>query len=332
MFQVTLRGSHYEIGKQYGMLLKNIGMEYSKPTDVAIRFAAKVEQEIINFVPELIEEIHGIADGSGFDFEIVRTYALTVGRIPACTIFAIPGQYSVDGHPIFARNYDATPAFQDFTLYRTYPKKHLAHMGCCFDMLVGREDGLNEAGVAIAVAGVHGLYTDKPGVWDHIPIRAVLDHCTSVDQAVVLLKRFPHFWTKNFLVADAKGHIAIVEAANQRISVHHPQNEIGVITNHFVSSSMQPFNNPNRTMPKTHDRLQIIKDWFQQQTNVIQTSQIKNILKNPETGICSNNLETSTQKGFLTIWSWIAKLGKRSFEMATGAPITPSSRFKSYSF
>jgi predicted choloylglycine hydrolase len=332
MFQITLRGSHYEIGRQYGMLLKNKGIEYQRPTDVAIRFAAKVEQKVANLVPELIEEIQGITDGSGFDFEIIRTFALTVGRSPTCTILAIPGQYTVDGRPIFARNYDATPAFQDFTLYRTYPKKHLAHMGCCFDMIVGREDGLNEAGVAIAVAGVHGLYTDAPGVWDHIPLRAVLDHCTSVDQAVALLKQFPHFWTKNFLVADTKGHIAIVEAAQQRISVHYPQNEIGAITNHFVSSSMQPFNDPNRTMPQTYHRLQILKDWFQQQTNVIKISQIKRILKNPKTGICSNNLETSTQKGFLTIWSWLAKLDNRSFEMATGTPITPSSRYKSYSF
>lgn len=332
MFQVTLRGSHYEIGRQYGMLLKNKGRTYPRPTDVAIRFAAKVEQEITNLVPELIEEIQGITDGSGLDFEIIRTFALTMGRSPACTILAIPGQYTVDGHSIFARNYDATPAFQDFTLYRTYPKKHLAHMGCSFDMFVGREDGLNEAGVAIAVAGVHGLYTDAPGVWDHIPLRAVLDHCTSVDQAVALLKQFPHFWTKNFLVADTKGQIAIVEAAQQRISVHYPQNEIGAITNHFVSSSMQPFNDPNRTMPQTHQRLQILKDWFQQQTNVIKISQIKHILKNSKTGICSSTLETSTQKGFLTIWSWIAKLGNRSFEMTTGTPIISSSRYKSYSF
>jgi predicted choloylglycine hydrolase len=332
MFNVTLRGTHYEIGKQYGRLLKSQGTKFPRLEDTAILFAAKVEEKIGPIVPELIDEIQGIADGSRLDYEIVRTYALTLGRSPSCTVCAISSQYTSDRSTIFARNYDATPAFHAFILYRTYPKKHYAHMGCCFDLLVGREDGLNEAGVAIAVAGVHGIYTDAPGVWDHIPVRAVLDHCSTVDEAVTLLLKFPHFWTKNFLVADAHGNIAIIEAAQQDIAVHYPQDGIGIITNHFNSPSMQPYNNPNRTMPRTHDRLHLIDDWFQQQTNPIRSDQIKRILKNPKTGICSNTTETPTQDAFLTIWSWVAKLGSRSFEMATGKPITSTSRYRRYSF
>lgn len=332
VFNVTLRGTHYEIGKQYGRLLKRQGIQFPRLEDAAIQFATRVEQKIEPIVPELIDEIQGIADGSRLDYEIVRTYALTLGRSPNCTVFAITSQYTSDRSTIFARNYDATPAFQAFTLYRTYPKKYYAHMGCCFDLLVGREDGLNEAGVAIAVAGVYGIYTNAPGVWDHIPVRAVLDHCSSVNEAVTLLLKFPHFWTKNFLVADAQGNIAIIEAAQQDISVHYPQDGIGIITNHFFSPSMQPYNNPDRTMPRTYDRLHLIDDWFQRQTKLIRYNQIKRILKNPETGICSNTLEMPAQDAFLTIWSWIAKLGSRSFEMATGKPVTSASRYRCYSF
>ncbi|MFX1475029.1 MAG: C45 family autoproteolytic acyltransferase/hydrolase [Promethearchaeota archaeon] len=332
MFEVTLRGSYKEIGYQYGTILKKAGIEFPRPSDKALRFAAKVEQEVAPLIPNLIDEIQGVAEGLSLDYEVIRTYALTVGRSPGCTVFAIPGQYTFDGKTMFARNYDATPVFLDFTLFRTYPEGHLSHIGCCFDMLVGREDGINEAGVAIAVTGVHGVYTDKPGVWDYIPVRAVLDTCTSTDEGVVLLTKFPHFWTKNFIVADAKGKIAIVEAAQQHISVHFPQNEVGVITNHFVASSMQSYNHPEKLMHKTHQRYSTIKSWFESTPKPVHMRQVKCVLKDAVTGVCTNKTGRTSDNSFLTIWSWVARLGNQRFELAKGSPVTSTSRYKGYSF
>jgi predicted choloylglycine hydrolase len=332
MFEITLRGSHNEIGYQYGTILKNAGVAYPRPSEKALKFAAKVEQEVAPLIPELINEIRGIAEGISLDYEVIRTYALTVGRSPGCTVFAIPGQFTLDGKTIFARNYDATPTFLDFTLFRTYPRGHLSHLGCCFDMLVGREDGINDAGVAIAVTGVHGVYTDTLGVWDHIPVRAVLDTCTSTDDAVKLVRKFPHFWTKNFIVADACGKIAIIEAAQQHVSVRYPKNGVGIITNHFISPSMQSYNHPEKLMHKTHERYLTIKGWFESAPKPVQLRQVKQVLKNSVTGVCSNLPGTSSGNPFLTIWSWVARLGDRSFAMAKGSPITTTSRYKEYSF
>jgi predicted choloylglycine hydrolase len=331
MFEVTLRGSHYEMGYQYGTILKKAGAEYPQPSEKAQKFAAKVEQEVALLVPELLDELRGIAAGSSLDYAVLRTYALTVGRSPGCTVFVIPGQYTANGTTIFARNYDATPSFVGFTLFRTYPKNHLSHMGCCFDLLVGREDGINEAGVAIAVTGVHGVYTDKPGVWDHIPVRAVLDQCTSTDEAVSLLTKLPHLWTKNFIVADTKGEIAIIEAA-QDVSVRHLEGGIGVITNHFVSPSMQSYNHPDKQMHKTHHRYATIQAWFHRKSRPIHTDQVKRMLKNPVTGVCSKKPGTARDHPFLTIWSWVSQLGHRGFEMAKGKPVSTTSRYRRYSF
>ncbi|MFX1317826.1 MAG: hypothetical protein ACFE9D_10040 [Promethearchaeota archaeon] len=85
-------------------------------------------------------------------------------------------------------------------------------------------------------------------------------------------------------------------------------------------------------MPRSYDRFHLIDNWFQQQTKPIRSDQIKRILKNPEIGIGSNIKETPAQDAFLTIWSWVAKLGSRGFEMATGKPVTATSRYRRYSF
>ncbi|MFX0064150.1 MAG: hypothetical protein ACFFC7_18415 [Candidatus Hermodarchaeota archaeon] len=120
MFELTLRGTHYEIGHYYGKLLRKWGVGFPKLELKSIEFAAIVEEEVQDLFPNLIEEIRGIADGSSFDYEVIRTYALTIGRSPGCTVFSISGQHTSDGKTVFARNYDNSSAFQNFTLLRTY--------------------------------------------------------------------------------------------------------------------------------------------------------------------------------------------------------------------
>ncbi|MFX1250882.1 MAG: C45 family autoproteolytic acyltransferase/hydrolase [Promethearchaeota archaeon] len=332
MFELTLKGTHYEIGHHYGMLLRKWGINFPKPEIKSIKFAAMVEEEVRDLFPNLIEEIRGITDGGSFDYEVIRTYALTVGRSPGCTVFSISGQHTSDGKTVFARNYDASSAFQNFTLIKTYPKGCLSHIGCVFEMIVGREDGINEAGVAIAVTGVHGVYTDKPGVWDHIPIRIVLDTCTTTKEAVELLEKIPHLWTKNFLIADAQGDIAIVEAAQQDLAVIYPTDGIGVVTNHFVSDSMQNYSNQEKLMYKTKERLSNVRRWFENQNEKVDLDILKWVLSDPEMGVCSDFKAKQPNGSFLTVWSWVAKLGEKNLQLATGVPVSLESEYKNYIF
>jgi len=319
MYTETLKGTHYEIGYQIGkkMLEHGGGLpEYVKDVkERNIQFALATERKIKSVISGLLEEVDGIADGGGYPRSVILTLALTLGRIPSCTALAVISAQEKGSKTIFARNYDGPLSCKEFTLYKTYPDDGLCHIGCCWDLLVGREDGINEAGLAIAVNGVHGVYTDKPGVWDHIPVRAVLDNCENTTEAVNLLRRIPHLFAKNFLVADAKGDIAIVEAAQQNVTVLHPKNELGVITNHFTSKTMRQYNNPKLKMFKTEERLRNAEAWLQERNGLIDMDGLKRLLTDVRDGVCSN------KKDFSTAWSWIAQCGKRSIELATGAPV-----------
>lgn len=316
----VVRGTTYEIGFQMGDRFRKHNREIPHYSESKKSFALKTEDEIKDVVPELIEEIRGFADGGKYDYENILTHALTLGRCPGCTVFAVGGMHTRDRKTLFARNYDGPEFFQHFDLYKTYPKGYYSHMGCVFDMIVGREDGINEKGLAIATTGVRGKYTSRPGVWDHIAVRAVLDNCGNTEEAASLLKELPHLWTKNFLVADSR-NIMVVEAAQQGVNVIRPENGFGVITNHFTSEEMKRFNDDGDPMYKTYERYDKISKWFERKKDDLIADDIKRILKDPERGVLSNFRGEKKTNSFLTVWSWIATTGERSFSLSKGTPI-----------
>jgi predicted choloylglycine hydrolase len=162
-----------------------------------------------------------------------------------------------EGRHLFGRNYDSS-LNETFRLYKTYPKAKLSHIGFS-SLLIGREDGINEAGLAIAVTGVPGRYANKLGLWDHIPVRVVLERCKTVKKAVNILEEIPHLWSKNFLLCDKRGNLAIVEASEQEVIVSYPMNGLAVITNHFQSKTMKKYYDEKYEMHNTRRRLNNVK-------------------------------------------------------------------------
>jgi len=318
MNEITLRGTHYEMGRQFGDLLRKRGKTFEGLGDESVRVTDRLARQVEGFIPDLLDEIRGIADGGGYDEEILRFHALTLGIIPFCTVIAISGRYTADGRTLFGRNYDASPEFADFTLYKTYPDRGLSHIGCCYGMLVGREGGVNEAGLAIAVTGVQGHYSDTPGLWDHIPVRAVLEQCKTVDEAAELLRALPHLWTKNFLVADARGGICVVEAAQQNVAVACPSDGFGAIANHFVSPQMTGYCNREKIPSNSQRRWANARHWFEAGTHQRDKPDLrglKRLLCDTERGIRSE-----LDDHFATVWSWVSALGDRQFELADRLP------------
>jgi predicted choloylglycine hydrolase len=318
MNEITLRGTHYEMGRQFGEHLRRKGSTFEGLGDESVRFTDSLVGQVEGLIPNLLDEIRGIADGGGYDEGILRFHALALGIVPACTVIAISGRHTADGRTLFGRNYDASPEFADFTLYKTYPDRGFSHIGCCYGMLVGREGGVNEAGLAIAVTGVQGHYSDASGLWDHIPVRAVLEQCETVGEAAELLQALPHLWTKNFLVADARGGIAIVEAAQQDVVATRPSGGFGAITNHFVSPTMTAYCNDERVPANSRQRRTNARHWFEAGTrrgDKPDLSGLKGLLCDTEQGVRSE-----LDDNFATVWSWVSALGERRFELADRFP------------
>jgi predicted choloylglycine hydrolase len=319
MHMYRLEGSYRAIGREYGMLLRASRVPLVVDSQTRRDFADACEPFIRQHAPDLLDEIEGIAEGGGYDLKRVKAAALVMNAHPGCTLVAISGQHTTSGKPIFGRNHDWFPAvLHTSVLCETHPDGALAGLGVN-DALVGRMDGINAAGLAIGIASVQGG-RDHPGIMFHIAARIVLDRCRSTVEAVEFLQTIRHARSINFLVADASGGLAAVEAAPGRVCVIRPDNGFLAAANQFQSDEMAGCETVRRRPPNSYRRLCALREWFAAQRAPISAAMVQGILSAPyPNGVCARPMSRG-QRSLGTVWSWTAELGSGQMAFAEGSP------------
>lgn len=178
----------------------------------------------------------------------------------ACTTFKVP---SPDGKVLLGRNFDYREA--PTLLVRTNPAHGLRSIGIADMnlMLYGYRlqraeasnpqrllmapyacmDGINEAGLAIAVLELKAKPTkqrrEKPSITTSIAMRAVLDRCSTADEAIALFDSFDMhdalFRNYHYQVVDASGASAVIEYVDDRLRVVRAEGPTQYATNFYLS-------------------------------------------------------------------------------------------------
>ena len=268
-----LAGGYHAMGRQYGAFLKRSGFSSDDFSEGQLRFSRECEAVVAEHAPELLDELRGVADGGGLDPELVKVLPLTLPD-PGCSVVA--EEHAADGKPLFGRNYDFFRSFAKYSeLYRTRPEGRLAHVGCS-DHYVGRHDGVNGAGLAIAHSGPPGRER-RPGLLFTLAIRRVLDTCRTVADAVAFLERVPHLSNTAFLIAGAAGDIAAVDASPEKATTTRFADGFGFLANRFVSEEMSVYE-PEERVPNDEARARNFRDWFDGRTELTEEEVQRGIL------------------------------------------------------
>lgn len=326
MHMYRLQGSYHAMGVDYGLQLRATRVPLLVASKTKLEFAAACEPHVRACVPELLDEMAGIAEGGGYALESIMAAAITLNARPACSAVAIAGEHTADGKPLFGRNHDWNYAvLQHTALCHSLPDGALASLGCN-DFLVGRMGGVNAAGVAIAIASVEGG-RDHPGVMFNLAARAVLDRCHTTAEAVALLESIRHARAINFLVADAGGTIARVEASPPRTTVIPADKGFAAITNHFQSEAMAGIEYVRKRPRNSLSRLRRAREWFLTRQNPLALADLQALLStNQPRGLAWTPVGRG--KRFGTVWSWTARLGDPVVHVAAGPPaVTPYRAF-----
>ena len=156
-------------------------------------------------------------------------------------------------------------------------------------------DGINERGLAVAVAGVrqitHNPKSDKKLVFVTFLVRKILDRASNVEEAVKLVEDFIPFdldrnsLNTHFFVADSSGRSVILEYAQDQWKIIYPDNPWQVLTNKTM------YNVPDTDLRDKCWRYRSISETLENAGTVV----------NWETGM--KILQDVTQKG--TTWSVI---------------------------
>lgn len=322
MNRLELRGSYQEIGVQQGRLLRQIGLEIPPPEQRMRRFAKQCAEIMAQYAPELLEELRALGAAAALDYEALLTLSVAspydADDVPpaACTVLAVLPERTVDGRTVVGRNFDFfhDVSAEGATTYLTYPRDRYASLGNC-DIWVGREDGMNEAGLFVGQAAFFkpGL---QPGITFWFIVRMVLDRCATVDEGVELIAALPHAASWTYLLADARGNAAVVEPTVDGVAVRYAEDGLLLLTNHAVCrewAGQEAFVPPD-SRPR-YNRLQSLLGG----NHLVDTAAVKAALRDHEGLICSHGARFPSRK-FGTLWSVVGRPGERQLEIAAGHP------------
>lgn len=262
--QVTFSGSGYELGLQHGQYFKEeIGEIVQKwkestksqlerdPDEVLKEFFvyADFDGSIKKWTPELYEEVRGIADGSGQDFDQIMVFSLVdefwvyLNSLENhhCSNIGVP---SVDGSVSYvAQNMDIEPFTDGYqTLIRmeataTTPEQLvLSHPG-----LIAL-NGMNSSGVGMVMNTLMQLNASNSGLPVAFVVRKVLS-MTDRDEIIDFITSVNHASGQNYILG-VRGEVFNFEASANKVVRFDPGNKNQTVyhTNHpIVNDDVKPW-------------------------------------------------------------------------------------------
>ena len=312
MRRFILQGTYYELGWSLGQKLQAMKLRISGVSAEKREFYRECEAEVERCFPAIVEWMQGLSDGMNVDRDAAAAFILTAGvSTHGCTVFASTGTET--GEPIVGRNFDASySSAPDCGVYMTSPNSSLKSLANSEIIGMG-DDGVNEAGLFV---GVTCVATEvKPGAHVSLLVRGVLEKCSTVKQGVRYLLDSTPLEGANYLLADASGKMAVVEASPKVSRVRWPVDDWIVATNHFVHPEMQSQEKLSRRWADSEIRLREISNQLMK-AEIVTVEMCKDILSSHDHSICCH--EDEKQIG--TLWSLVAMPRSRRFLLASGHP------------
>jgi predicted choloylglycine hydrolase len=227
LLPVAAGGSPREIGRALGRFGQAALHRLIRPTAYWAQTVERagserlrqMEQATRHALPEVIEEVEGLAEGLDLPFDQAFAW-ISRGDLRAdlpegCTTVMVPGAPRVIAH-----NEDGDPAETDACGLLTCRPDHAPAFAALLypGSIPGSAFGVNEEGLVVTVNNIRAKYA-PPGVPRQLVGRAVLG-CRSLDQAVALIEGLPRAGGFHFAMAQAGDHrLLSVEFTGDLVSV-----------------------------------------------------------------------------------------------------------------
>ncbi|MCG2661373.1 MAG: C45 family autoproteolytic acyltransferase/hydrolase [Kiritimatiellae bacterium] len=212
-------GTPYEIGYQHGKLLEDsarrvchrlvygVGLYYSlKNGKWFINEArALIERQRPYMDPAYIEEMRGLAEGSGVSFEEVQIGNI-IPEFFHCSGVAVFGKATTRGQLVHARvlDYMTMVGLQDEAVVMAVERTGvLRFVNVGYAGFIGSVTGMNEKMITIGEMGGKGY-----GFWDGTPmsflLRGALEHAATLEEAVAYMRDRRRTCEYYYVISDGK--------------------------------------------------------------------------------------------------------------------------------
>lgn len=256
---INLKGEPYKVGKIQAEAVKNIPQFVEFLSSGAGKFSKElfkqVSSQMESFIPGITEEMKGFADSLGIPLESLVFYTCTYLPKGRCSQFALLPSRTEGGKTLVGRSYEFGVETEDLRLCTMQVDKKFAFIGSSL-IYFGFTEGMNEHGLVISQtagglpvgheSGMRAPIDDGFQFW--FVIRAVLERCKTVDEAIRLINEIPMCGNPILLVTDKSGEAALIEVfgshkAVKKIDAQSAEQMISS-TNHFTLPEMTQYRDP----------------------------------------------------------------------------------------
>ncbi|MFD2412896.1 C45 family autoproteolytic acyltransferase/hydolase [Paenibacillus rhizoplanae] len=332
---LVTEGTHYEVGRALGTHYKNnsamlsfLSSPFMGASPLTPYAADKAMESFERYCPGLNEEIQGFADETGIEAAHVVFYYSYFQASGHCTqaVFRTGASAERNGHICHMRNYDfgwEDEPYNQLLLSTTRVKGKPAHTGFALQ-LFGRYDGMNEAGLTVTTTSgrIRPEMTGEGFVFPGV-VRALLDQCTTAEEAAQLMRSMPVADYRNFLISDAQGNIALVETAGTEKAIqYHPAaaslsaSQLVLSANHYTLPTMQLHN--QQVMENSWTRYDALRAALMDDSTAIHPVAAMKAAAGREypEGICCHHYS----EGLGTLWSVVCDNTARELHICFGSP------------
>ncbi|MFC7765219.1 C45 family autoproteolytic acyltransferase/hydolase [Leucobacter soli] len=197
------------------------GVDWARATAQARAYMPAIERHL----PGLLDEIRGIAEGSGLAFEEILTincrseilHAATVAKagriIGECTSFALEPDRTASGETVLGQNWDWLEFLSDATILLEVEREDGPNYATLVEAGLLAKMILTESGLAI---GINTLATSLDGTADRVPFHFVIRSLADSPHIAGALERVagvPRAASGNYILANADGAVLNFETS-----------------------------------------------------------------------------------------------------------------------
>jgi len=282
------------------------------------------------FAPDLVEEMRGIARGSGVSFErifllnslldLVSFYYADMAENFGCTSFAV-SRAAGSGGTLVGQTYDMPEIHQDFLiLLRIEPQQGPRQLVFSFAGIVGAA-GLNEAGIGLSINYLSPLDVGV-GRLHSVVVRQVLG-ARNLANALAPPVQPPRAGGAHFLIADQDGNVVSIETTAKRYEVFYPEDNVYGHTNHYLGHSLKGTEYIRRdSIGSSLARYTALRRYLRESGNELDLERLKELTRNHTSfpqSICTHGRDTDPQeRRTRSLSAMVHELDKRTIHITNG--------------
>ncbi len=346
--QYFFKGSHKEVGRQYGETLRNeigghldriramadeiSGVDPEKAGETAVSYIPYIEK----YAPGFMEEILGLSEGANISRaeavllqarqEII--YLAQYGRPAECTSYAAGPGYTDQGQCYIGQNLDLNSDFESISNVVVFAVENKPQVMMVLPAGQISNTGLNSEGIGV---NCNFLFCRgwRRGFPRYLISRLLMEQRTFSGACGALQRIRERAASRNVLLADAHGNIADFEVTPEDVGVLYAEG-LFVHSNHFLCEDMLKYErgdaeNAALSIADSRWRKDRLYSMLSEKKGKINSDILKAALRDhktdPQSGkfsVCMHACDETSQ--YRTVASMISNLTERTIEVARGLP------------